>query len=368
VSAPGKFLIVSWDGGGNAPPALNLGARLVQRGHHVRLLGWDSMAARAASACLEFVTYPSVPPWPADLAFEDAMEERLVPALIGPSTAADIVAAAADYDPDVLVIDCMMDAAFDAARTVKLPTALLVHLSYSGWTTEWPDDSRRAERARIVAEMKAVLALVPPGFDGVCPIPDNAAYVGPILDPNPPPLLDNRDAELLAKPGKPWVLVSLSTTLQGQTGALPGILEPLGTMPVRGLLTLGGAIPPTAVDVPANIAVRGYLPHDRILPYMAAVISHGGLSTISACLAAGIPMVCVPQGRDQHHNAAQVAASGVGRMVDPDAPPTELASAIERVLANDSYRQAAGRFAAVIAELGGGEAATDRVESLLGRT
>jgi UDP:flavonoid glycosyltransferase YjiC (YdhE family) len=55
-------------------------------------------------------------------------------------------------------------------------------------------------------------------------------------------------------------------------------------------------------------------------------------------------------------------------MVDPDAPPTELASAIERVLANDSYRQAAGRFAAVIAELGGGEAATDRVESLLGRT
>jgi hypothetical protein len=39
MSGHGRFLIMSWDGGGNAPPAINLGARLVRRGHHVRLLG-----------------------------------------------------------------------------------------------------------------------------------------------------------------------------------------------------------------------------------------------------------------------------------------------------------------------------------------
>jgi len=50
VSEPGRFLIVSWDGGGNAPPALNLGARLIRQGHLVRLLGWESMAPRAAAA------------------------------------------------------------------------------------------------------------------------------------------------------------------------------------------------------------------------------------------------------------------------------------------------------------------------------
>ena len=50
MSRPDRFLIVSWDGGGNAPPALNLGARLTNLGHRVRLLGWDSMASRAAAA------------------------------------------------------------------------------------------------------------------------------------------------------------------------------------------------------------------------------------------------------------------------------------------------------------------------------
>ena len=84
MSGSGRFLIVSWDGGGNAPPALNLGARLARQGHQVRLLGWESMASRAAAAGVEFATYPSVPPWPPGLAFEDALEERLMPALAGP--------------------------------------------------------------------------------------------------------------------------------------------------------------------------------------------------------------------------------------------------------------------------------------------
>jgi hypothetical protein len=35
MNEPGKFLIATWDGGGNTPPAYNLGARLVQRGHRV---------------------------------------------------------------------------------------------------------------------------------------------------------------------------------------------------------------------------------------------------------------------------------------------------------------------------------------------
>ena len=60
-----RFLILSWDGGGNTPAAYNLGARLVRAGHRVRMMGWHAMAARAAEAGLEFTTYPSVPPWPA---------------------------------------------------------------------------------------------------------------------------------------------------------------------------------------------------------------------------------------------------------------------------------------------------------------
>lgn len=361
----GRFLIMSWDGGGNAPPAINLGARLVRQGHQVRLLGWESMAPRAYAAGVEFATYPSVPPWPPELAFEDAIEERFLPALLGPGTRDDVLFAAAGFSPDVLVVDCMMGAGLEAARMLRLPHAVLVHLPYSAFMHEWGDEATRAEKARFLAEAGAVLALVPPGFDPPCLRPANTSYVGPITDPNSRPPLDPRDARLLAEPGDPWVLLSLSTTLQGQAAALPRMLDAVGALPVRVLLTLGGAWPASAVDPPPNVAVRGFVPHDLLLPYMAAVISHGGLSTITAALTAGVPLVCIPQGRDQPDNAKRVAAAGVGRVVAADAPPAEIAAVLRDLLADPAALREARRFAHIIAGLGRGDAAARKVARLL---
>jgi UDP:flavonoid glycosyltransferase YjiC (YdhE family) len=365
MSGSGKFLIVSWDGGGNAPPALNLGARLVRQGHQVRLVGWQSMASRAAAAGLEFATYPSVPPWPPDLAFEDAIEERLLPALAGPGTRDDILAEAKGFAPDVVVVDCMMDAGLQAASELGRPSAVLVHLPYSAFMYEWGDEAERAEKARFLGEAGAVLVLVPPGFDAPCPAPPpNTGYVGPITDPNPRPPLDPRDAGLLAEPGDPWVLLSLSTTLQGQAAALPPLLDAVAALPVRVLLTLGGALPASAVDPPPNVTVRGFVPHQLALPHMAAVISHGGLSTITAALTAGVPLLCIPQGRDQSENAARVVASGVGRALATDAPPAQITRALGELLADPAALREARRFADVIAGLGCGEAATRSVADL----
>jgi UDP:flavonoid glycosyltransferase YjiC (YdhE family) len=366
MSGPGRFLIVSWDGGGNAPPAINLGARLVRRGHHVRLLGWESMASRAVAVGVEFAAYPSVPPWPPGLAFEDALEERLMPALLGTGTRDDILAGADRFAPDVVVVDCMMDAGLEAAHLLGLPSAVLVHLPYSAYRYEWGDEATRAQKARLLDAAAAVLALVPPGFDTPCPLPANTTYVGPITDPNPRPPLDPRDAGLLARPGRPWVLLSLSTTVQGQAAALPRILGAVAALPVRVLLTLGGAVPASAVDPPPNVTVRGFVRHDLLLPHMAAVISHAGLSTITAALTAGVPLVCIPQGRDQPDNAKRVAASGTGRVVAADAPPADIATAVRELLADPAALREARRFAGVIAGLGGGDAAAQTVIRLAG--
>ena len=364
MSGPGRFLIVSWDGGGNAPPALNLGARLTRQGHQVRLMGWESMASRAAAAGVGFATYPSVPPWPPELAFEDALEERLLPALAGPETRDDILAEAKSFAPDVVVVDCMMGAGLEAAHELGLPSAVLVHLPYSAFMYEWGDEAARAEKARFLGEARAVLALVPPGFDTPCPLPANTSYVGPITDPSPRQPLDPRDAGLLAEPGDPWVLLSLSTTLQGQATALPPMLDAVAGLPIRVLLTLGGAWPASAVDPPPNVTVRGFVPHHLVLPHMAAVISHGGLSTITAALSAGVPLVCIPQGRDQSHNAERVAASGAGRAVATGASPAQIACALKELLADPAALHEARRFAGVIAGLGGGDAATREVAGL----
>ena len=155
------ILIATWDGGGNVGPALHLGARLRLRAHRVRLLGWHSMAARAAAAGLDFATYPSVAPWPAECSIEDGWAD-LEPRLHGPGVAADICAAAADDPPDVLVVDCMFTAGFAAARELGVPTVALVHVMYQPFRHQWGDDVLHTDVAAMLAGADLVLALTPP--------------------------------------------------------------------------------------------------------------------------------------------------------------------------------------------------------------
>ncbi len=364
----GRFLIVTWDGGGNTPSAFNLGARLVKEGHEVRLVGWESMEERAATAGVEFATYPSVPPWPPDPDLDALWEERVQPALISPAVRDDVIAAAKDFGPDVVVVDCMLDAGLEAARVLSVPTVVLVHVMYSMFMHHWGDEPTVAERARVFDAADVVLALIPPEFDEPCPVPANTTYVGPITAPWTASPLAPDDARLLAEPGDPWILLSLGTTVQRQVDALPPVLDAVASLPVRVLLTLGGVVPTTAVDCPSNVTVRDFLPHELVLPHMSAVIAHGGLSTITAALAAGVPLLCIPQGREQPINAERVVACGVGRVVATDASAPEIADALEALLADRAAQRKARHFAHVIAQLGGSALATEKVVALLPST
>ncbi len=321
------------------------------------------MAARVAAAGMEFTDYPSVPAFESDVDLDDA-GERLPVALHGRGTRDDILAQAEDFDPDVLVVDCMLGAGFDAAAILGLPTAVLVHVLYGPFRYEWGGLALGMDVAPALDRAGAVLALTPPGLDAPCRLPPNTAYVGPISAPPPRDPLDPRIAEMLAEPGDPWVLLSLSTTVQGQAVAIPPMLDALAPMPVRVLLTLADVLPTDAFELPPNVRVEGYVPHDQVLGYMDAVISHGGLSTITNALAAGVPILCIPQGREQPINAARVEACGVGRMLPTEAPASAIAEALQGLLDDGEARTAARRFADVTAGLGGGAFATEQVARL----
>ena len=366
MTSTGKFLIISWDGGGNVPPALNLGARLVHLGHHVRLLGWESMESRAATAGLEFAAYPSVPSWPSGVSLEKAWNTRLIPALFGPGVRDDIRNEIENFSPDVIVADCMLGAGLEVADTLDLPRAVLIHVLYATFAGGWGNRATRAKNAAFLDRAGQVLVLAPPGLDKARRLPVNTSDVGPISDPNPSPPLSPRMTELLAEPGDPWILLSLGTTVQDQARALPGIFEAVARLPVRVLLTLGGVLQPGAVDVPPNVTASGFIPHDSLMSHMAAVVSHGGLSTITAALAAGVPLVCIGQGRDQSYNAERVAASGAGRAVDKRAAPAKIAAAIQGVLADPAVADRANQFAKVISALGYGGVAAQKVVGLMG--
>jgi UDP:flavonoid glycosyltransferase YjiC (YdhE family) len=104
------------------------------------------------------------------------------------------------------------------------------------------------------------------------------------------------------------VLVSLSSTVMGQEGLLQRAADALGQLPVHALVTTGPAVDPAVIRAPHNGSVRRSARHADVLPYCSAVVTHGGHGTVLKALAAGVPLVIAPLGRDQPDNAARVIA------------------------------------------------------------
>ena len=125
--------------------------------------------------------------------------------------------------------------------------------------------------------------------------------------------------------------------------------EALGRLPVRGLVTTGPAVNPAAIRAPANVSVRQWVRHADVLPYCSAVLTHGGHGTVMKALAAGVPVVVAPLGRDQPDNAARVVHAGAGVWVSKKAGVPALRDAIARTLDEPRYRAAARRMAATLA-------------------
>jgi UDP:flavonoid glycosyltransferase YjiC (YdhE family) len=96
------------------------------------------------------------------------------------------------------------------------------------------------------------------------------------------------------------------------------------------------------------VHVARWVPQADVMPHAAAIVSHGGSGTLTAGLAAGVPMAVLPLFADQPHNARRVTELGAGIAVDHAA---ELTDAVRRLIAEPSYRAAAQRVAADICEL-----------------
>ena len=88
---------------------------------------------------------------------------------------------------------------------------------------------------------------------------------------------------------------------------------------MRGLVTTGPAIPTGSIDAPPNVTVVERAPHSEVLRHASAVVTHAGHGTVLKALAAGVPVVALPLGRDQLDNAARVVHHGAGLRLKPKA-------------------------------------------------
>jgi MGT family glycosyltransferase len=191
-----------------------------------------------------------------------------------------------------------------------------------------------------------VLVLTSPSFDFPArALPSNVRYVGPQLD-DPHWAVG---ADWRPKGDDPIVLVAMSSTYQTQTDAPRCVADGLGRLPVRAVLTTGPAVSPADVPAPANVRVLRAAPHSAVLREASAVVTHACHGSVIKALAAGVPLVCMPLGRDQKDNTVRVLRLGAGVKVSKHETADGIAVAVSRVLGDPSYAEAARRFAARLA-------------------
>jgi UDP:flavonoid glycosyltransferase YjiC (YdhE family) len=85
-----------------------------------------------------------------------------------------------------------------------------------------------------------------------------------------------------------------------------------------------------------------------VLPECSAVVTHAGHGSVLKALAAGVPLVCMPLGRDQKDNTIRVLRLGAGVRVAKRAHPARIAAAVRDVLDQPAYANAARRFATTL--------------------
>jgi UDP:flavonoid glycosyltransferase YjiC (YdhE family) len=367
-----RFLIVTWDGAGNLVPTLGIARRLARAGHDVRLLGHRAIDARCGNAGWRFRPFTHTIDVDSAAAVEDGSGMlRLARDLwCSPSVAADVRDELTREPADVLVGDCMLLGALTAGQAAGVPTVSLFHGAFTLFRTGPLVDLLAPRLARLnVTSVASVhdacslsLVATPREFEPPIPTPANARFVGPILDG--PPLLPETASIGDDRASGSIVLVSLSTSDQGQVPLLRTIVGVLSRLGVRAVVTTGPAIDPAALPAVDHVRIVRFVPHGELLPHAALVVTHAGLGTVMAALAHGVPMLCIPFGRDQFFNASRVEAIGAGRMLPPETDGETLAHAIERLLADRERRTSARQFARVISACGGSSEAVAALEEL----
>jgi MGT family glycosyltransferase len=130
------------------------------------------------------------------------------------------------------------------------------------------------------------------------------------------------------------------------------------------VISLGAGASPESL--PGNPIVVSYAPQLELLQKATLTITHAGMNTTVESLTKGVPMAAIPVANDQPGVAARIAYTGVGEVVYlKELSVSQVRSAIETVLTQDSYKQRAIALQDTIARSGGVKKAADIIEQVV---
>jgi MGT family glycosyltransferase len=361
---PGRFLIVTWAGGGNVPPLVALAGALHARGHNVRVLASQDLRDRFEAERVDFIAHRTRDEWTDGNAHEwptPPSDEQRMAYLRG--LADDVLTELARGETDAVIVDYMQPEALCAVEHAGVPLVAYVHTLYASVAAGPRSPIHMSGGLDPINQLRASLSL--PALDALpdllnaatrvlvvtteafdAPggaVPANVRYVGPIVEPAGP---DAGWSPPTPDDGTPLVHACTSTVAPPPLAApvLQRILDATSELAVRVLMT-APAVTAAELRVPGNATIAEYVRHRALLPHVDLFVNHAGLSSVAAGVVTGVPMVCMPLFNEQPENAAAAQAFGIARVVATDAPVEEIREVIVAALGDDEMRRRCSRLA-----------------------
>ena len=385
-----RVLCTCLPGHGHFNPMLALAQGLSRAGHevafataddfcpHIEKTGFAAFPAGMALARQMEEARRRYPQQDALLAMErfEQFVPRMLAGVAAPARAADLVPLVEKWEPDLLVHDETEFAGPLAAAVAGIP---------------WADQSvgilRPLGMARLAGDTLAPLCRE----HGVDVGPFGGLFRYLYIDVAPPSLQSDEisgiavahpvqnatidpGAEGEALPDwvgdlpddRPVVYVSLGTVFNARArDVFAAVLEAVRPEPVTAILTVGHDNDPAGFGPqPDHVHVERFIPQSLLLPYCDAVVNQGG-TAILPILAHGLPLLLLPQGANQFHNAEACLAAGVGRRLLPGEVSPEAVRRDVRMLLDDSrLRDGARRVQEELAAMPGPERGVALLEQL----
>src|SRR6476620_3786858 len=188
------------------------------------------------------------------------------------------------------------------------------------------------------------------------------------------PFFDSKGREKVDFPwerltGEPLIYASMGTILNGQVDVFRTIVAAVAkNKNLQLVLSIGDQIDPKRIGpVPHNAIVVKQAPQLELLKRTTVCITHAGLNTVLESLAQGVPQLAIPITYDQPGVAARIAHKKTGVVTSLDKLTADhLASLLNEVLTNPTYRENARQLQKAIAEANGLSVAADVIEESLG--
>ncbi|MBW0102372.1 macrolide family glycosyltransferase [Pseudonocardia sp. KRD291] len=167
--------------------------------------------------------------------------------------------------------------------------------------------------------------------------------------------------------GAPVVLVSLGTAYNDRPEFYREVATSADGRPWHVVMVVGDQVDPASLGpLAANVEVHTEVPQLTVLRHARAFVTHAGMGSTMEGLAAGVPLVAIPQMAEQRANADRIAGLGLGQVLDPArSAPDALWEAVEDVAGDPDVRERLGWMRSEIAASGGAAVAADAVERAL---